>query len=130
MDKLLASKNWLAKAKDDLKWTEANIREKIWYGACFTAQQSAEKALKAYLISQGKETPKIHDLGALLEYSNKLDTTFKKLKSACAVLTDYYSPARYPDISQYMVFSKQNALEALNLATRIVDFVEKKIQKN
>jgi len=40
---------WWRKAKEDLKWTEANIREKIYYGACFSAQQSAEKALKAFL---------------------------------------------------------------------------------
>lgn len=41
---------WFEKAKDDLQWTEANIRENIYYGACFTAQQAAEKALKAFVV--------------------------------------------------------------------------------
>ena len=35
-------KKWLNYAQDDLSWTEANIKEQIWYGACFTAQQAAE----------------------------------------------------------------------------------------
>lgn len=54
----LASRKWLAQAKSDLGWTLANIREKVWYGACFTAQQSAEKALKAYLLSKNKKVAK------------------------------------------------------------------------
>ncbi len=50
MDSKKASRIWLSKALDDLRWTEANIRESIYYGACFTAQQAVEKALKAYLL--------------------------------------------------------------------------------
>ena len=37
-------KDWLIKASDDLKWTKHSIESKVWYGACFTSQQSAEKA--------------------------------------------------------------------------------------
>ncbi|MBI3385273.1 HEPN domain-containing protein [Candidatus Gottesmanbacteria bacterium] len=41
---------WLSKADDDLEWCRASLREKIYYGSCFVAQQAAEKALKAYLL--------------------------------------------------------------------------------
>lgn len=65
---------WLNQALDDLAWTESNLKEKVWYGACFTAQQAAEKALKAYLIYQGKAMKKIHDLGALLQKCINIDS--------------------------------------------------------
>jgi HEPN domain-containing protein len=122
----VASLRWLEKAKDDLFWTQANIREKIWYGACFTAQQTAEKALKSYLLSKGKKTAKIHDLGVLLELCKRFDPSFEEMRSLCATLTDYYLPTRYPDISEFMTFSEEKANEAFELAKKIVKFVEKR----
>ena len=127
MDKL-ASRKWLKQAADDLNWTQSNIREKIWYGACFTAQQAAEKALKAYLIYCGKSITKIHDLGALLEMCVKIDKSFEELREASASLTGYYTPTRYPDVAEFMIFSKNKAEEALELAQEILRFVEGKIK--
>ena len=122
-----ASEKWLKQAKRDLEWTEANIREKIWYGACFTAQQAAEKSLKAYLISQGKTAVRIHDLGALCQMCKKYDEDFKKFKEACATLTNYYSPARYPDIAEFMTFSEKEARDAYELAKSMLEFVQDRI---
>src|SRR3989344_3065710 len=93
---------WLKFALDDLSWTKANLREQVWYGACFTAQQAAEKALKAYLISQEKNIKKIHDLRALLEECIKIDQSFEHLRNECAVLNTCYSPSRYSDISEFV----------------------------
>jgi len=126
MDKLVGQK-WLKRAKDDLNWTEANIRESVWYGACFTAQQASEKALKAYLISKGKKAAKLHDLGVLLELCKETDQAFDGLKDACATLTDYYAPTRYPDIGEFMSFSRPAAVEAQKFAEKIITFVEERI---
>lgn len=120
---------WLDFAQDDLSWTEANLREKIWYGACFTAQQAAEKALKAYLIKQDKNPPKIHSLVALLEACIPFDKSFEKVRKACASLTVYYAPTRYPDIIDFSEFSQEQAKEALELSREIVLFVEAKFQE-
>src|SRR3989338_3270525 len=122
-----AAETWLEKAKDDLAWTRANIREKIWSGACFTAQQAAEKSLKAYLLSCGESAKKVHDLGSLLEICRKLDSEFEQLREACATLTDYYAPTRYPDVSEFMEFSERKAQDALNFAESVVNFAEGKI---
>lgn len=122
------SARWLIQAKDDLAWTEANIREKIWYGACFTAQQTAEKSLKAYLASKGEKIRKIHDLVALLEECAALDKGFDQLREICAVLTDYYVPVRYPDVGDLGGLTEKEAGEALELAERIVKFVEEKLK--
>lgn len=118
---------WLNQALDDLSWTKSNLNEKVWYGACFTAQQAAEKALKAYLIHQGKEVKKVHDLGALLQECINIKSEFETLREACATLTDYYMPARYPDIGEFMEFNEENAKEAYSLAENIVSFVEKEL---
>lgn len=118
---------WLAKAKADLSWTAANIREKIYYGACFTAQQAAEKALKAYLLSKGQLPRRIHDLGALLEEAKRFDPSFEELREAAAALTDYYAQTRYPDIAEFVVHDEEQAKEAFSLAEKIAQFVEKRI---
>jgi len=117
---------WLKFALDDLSWTKANLREQVWYGACFTAQQAAEKALKAYLISQEKNIKKIHDLRALLEECIKIDHSFELLRSACSTLNTYYAPTRYPDIAEFTNFTKEKAKEAYILAGKIVEFVKNK----
>lgn len=118
---------WLNQALDDLSWTKANLKERVWYGACFTAQQSAEKALKAYLIYQGKDVKKVHDLGALLQECINIESEFETLRENCATLTDYYAPARYPDIGEFMDFNEENAKEAYGFAEKIVSFIEKKL---
>lgn len=46
-------KRWIGKAQDDLRWTKHNLNGAVYYGACFTAQQSAEKAFKGYLNFKG-----------------------------------------------------------------------------
>ncbi|MCL5429363.1 MAG: HEPN domain-containing protein [Chloroflexi bacterium] len=46
MENEQAVKRWLARAEDDLDWTQASLKEGIYYSACFSAQQAAEKALK------------------------------------------------------------------------------------
>ncbi len=120
-------KLWLKQAQDDLVWTKANITEKIWYGACFTAQQASEKALKSYLISNGKIHKKIHDLQALLNECILIDNSFETIKDECRTLTGYYAPARYPDIGEFVEFNEENAKEACLFAENIVSFVEKKL---
>ena len=120
-------KLWLNQALDDLSWTKSNLNEKVWYGACFTAQQTVEKALKAYLIHQGKTVKKVHDLGALLQECINIESEFETLREACATLTDYYAPARYPDIGEFMEFSEESAKQAYEFAEKIVSFVEKKL---
>ena len=64
-------KQWLNKAEDDLLWTKNSLNGKIWYGACFSAQQAAEKALKGYLISYEKPLRKIHAYEEIDKYTQE-----------------------------------------------------------
>jgi HEPN domain-containing protein len=58
---------WLAKAADDLRSAEANLQAGFMLPAqsLWASQQSAEKSLKAVLLSLGVRFPFFHDLEAL-----------------------------------------------------------------
>lgn len=113
-----------------MKWTEANIREKIYYGACFSAQQSAEKALKAFLIYKKGRFGKIHDLVSLLGQCTKADSSFTRLKKKVAKISRYYIQSRYPDIGDIDRFTYDESHEAFEIAVEVLSFVNKLIGKS
>ncbi len=118
-----AGYEWLKRAKEDLAWTEANIKNSFYTQACFTSQQSAEKALKAYLRFKGKEIDKefkTHKLTKLLKMCQKFDIEFSKLEEDCKILNQYYAPTRYPEILglSFSGYTKKEAQEALLLAKK------------
>lgn len=55
---------WVTRAEEDFALAQAALRRKqpLVSGACFHAQQCAEKYMKALLISKGADFPKTHDL--------------------------------------------------------------------
>jgi HEPN domain-containing protein len=65
--------------------------------ASYHCQQSAEKALKAFLIYKDIEPPKTHDLKLLCKMCLDIDSSFSGISSPCARLTPYGVTARYPD---------------------------------
>ncbi len=62
-----ASLAWLAKARIDLSYSVALAAEESLptWGACFHAQQAAEKAFKALLVDAGVDPPRTHNLVTL-----------------------------------------------------------------
>ncbi len=56
-----------ARAEEDYLLTRSALRHKspLTYGACYHAQQCAEKYIKAMLASRGVAFPRTHDLAAL-----------------------------------------------------------------
>lgn len=127
MDEIPPYKQWFKYAQDDLLWSKASLKEGSARGACFAAQQVAEKSLKAYLINKDSEIKKIHDLRSLLELCIKFDQSFENLRMQCETLTNYYAPTRYPDIGEFMEFNEESAKQAYVFAENILNFVEKKL---
>jgi HEPN domain-containing protein len=118
---------WFVKAQDDARTIQAIIKEKASPDtACFHAQQMAEKYFKGYLISKGQEVPKVHDLKYLVKLCGKFESNFTELQSDSALLSIYYIGTRYPgDIPEG--FTWDEAKEAFEAATKIQDFVMKRI---
>ena len=63
-------RSWLLKASNDLVVAKIVARspEAIWEASLYHCQQAAEKALKGFLVSVGRQGfAKTHNLGSLLD---------------------------------------------------------------
>ena len=91
-------KQWRLKAENDLAIVKHDIGNEhpVTDVLCFHCQQAAEKYLKLFLIYQGSDYPKAHDIAALLHACAAKDSDFHALMD-CSYLTDYAVELRYPD---------------------------------
>ena len=65
--------------------------------AAYFTQQSAEKALKAYLLFKQQAVPRTHDLERLLNDCKKYDGMFGRLQEEVELLAPFATYARYSD---------------------------------
>ena len=90
---------WVAKAENDWRAVELLTASPpiIWDIACFHAQQSAEKLLKACLVVRGISPSRTHDLVRLLNDLTRAGAQgIEHLVDDCARLGLYATEARYP----------------------------------
>jgi HEPN domain-containing protein len=90
---------WLRKAEHDVLNIENNLaaKEIPWDTICFHAQRAAEKLLKAFLIAQGQDIQRTHDLVAILSECVKISPSLAQLEDDCRKLTYFAVSGRYPD---------------------------------
>lgn len=90
---------WIHKAEHDVLNIENNLASKEipWDTICFHAQQAAEKLLKAFLIAQGQDIQRTHDLVAILSECVKITPALAQLEDDCRNLTHFAVSGRYPD---------------------------------
>lgn len=67
---------WLDRATEDLAVARLVLTEEHTAHACFLAQQSVEKSLKAYLLTKVNRYPRVHKLVDLLAECVALDPAF------------------------------------------------------
>ena len=120
--------DWLLKAKEDLKVAEI-LAEKSNFGyhIGFFSQQTAEKALKGYLLTKGSPYPKTHDLTLLLKLCLKHDKSFNLLLPNCLVLNPFYVEERYP-FGPPIKFTKEKVEQILKAAKEILKLITAKIK--
>ena len=94
-DKAEVVHGWLRKAQSDLVALNASLDAGSFDAACFHAQQSAEKYLKAYLVASGIGFPFTHNLAKLVELCAAVDPSFKALLPTVEPLTPYAVEMRY-----------------------------------
>lgn len=121
-------RRWLLQAEQDLNDAEFNLSGKRYNVACFLAQQSAEKALKAYLFSKGAEEVWGHSVAELCRDSQTFDSSFNQLETKAGPLDKYYIPTRYPNALPGGIpskaFDENDARNAIQLAKEVIDFVK------
>ncbi|MFQ5708468.1 MAG: HEPN domain-containing protein [bacterium] len=91
---------------------------------CYHCQQAAEKYLKGFLVLQGEQVTKTHDLTLLNEKCLNFDKDFKTVAGDCLMLTDYSVNVRYPFPLE---ITEKDMKLAIKSAIKIKDFVKEKV---
>mgnify|MGYP006311376993 CR=1 FL=1 len=121
-------KRWLAQAGQDLDAASVLLRSGHRNLACFHAQQAAEKAVKAFLYSQGLEEVWGHSVASLLRDAASHHAAFEELRAEGAALDKFYIPTRYPnglpDGLPQDAYTETEATDAIARAERIIETVK------
>jgi HEPN domain-containing protein len=126
------ARRWLQQAEEDGKYAKVLFGAEGWYMVCFLSHQVAEKALKAFLYSQGEVGVFGHSVLKLLEKAARYDATWKELRREVKLLEGYYVEARYPNaISQEYIpaefFEREDADSALATAEKVLKLAKAKL---
>ncbi len=118
------SKDWLAQSVRDLEQARSSKLEGRHEWACFAAQQSAEKAVKALHLSLGQEAWGHVVARLLMELpSPPPEDLIEKAK----VLDNFYMPTRYanghPEGAPFEHYGAIQSAEAIRYASEILEFV-------
>ncbi|MCP4452385.1 MAG: HEPN domain-containing protein [Planctomycetes bacterium] len=118
--------DWLLHARSDLALAKIPPPEDVMLeGLCFHAQQAAEKALKALLVSLNLEFPRTHNIGTLLDLLHEAVSVPSEVEEA-ASLTDYAVMTRYPGDTEPVDGDEYN--QAIRLAEGVTDWVQQLLQ--
>jgi len=125
-DKAELVRGWLRKAESDELALQASLAAGALDAACFHAQQSAERYLKAFLTQAGIDFPYSHNLSKLVQLCAGYDPSFQVLTATVEPLTPYAVELRY---DHDFWPSRQVAEEAKSLAEAVRMFILKKLPK-
>ena len=112
---------WMDKACEDLlvveKLTEGDII--ATNAACFHCQQAVEKFLKAFLIANGQDIIKTHNIEFLLSECSELDGAFSSVDPKN--LSDYGVDVRYP--GDMYIPDNEEVIASKGIALQVKDLV-------
>jgi HEPN domain-containing protein/predicted nucleotidyltransferase len=89
--------DWLQWARDDLWRAELLLSHDDVYGAAYHTQQAVEKALKAFLLAQGWQLERTHDLPYLLRLASQYLPDLSAYEALCQRANQFIG-ARYPGV--------------------------------
>ena len=118
-------RSWLTKAASDLRSARVlgAAEEAPLDTAIYHCQQTAEKAVKAFLVHQGKPYEKTHDIEVLVDLASEVNSAFDTLTDAADALTPYATKFRYPNATFAVEPQPTEYDEAVQHAQTIYDFV-------
>jgi HEPN domain-containing protein len=112
--------DWFAHAESDLNIARlVKDREEVLPSQiCFHAQQAAEKALKAVLVSRETEFPRTHVIQALIQLAQQSGLIVPPEVVRAGLLTPYAVVTRYPGYAREI--TARDVDEAVDLAGRVI----------
>ncbi len=126
------AQRWLITAQQDLLAAKSLSENRYYAHACFFAQQSGEKALKALWHLHDREPRGSSLVHLVTEFpdASSISGTDEWIYRAAA-LDRYYIPTRYPDglpdLTPHQCYFKQDADSAILMAATFVEVAQKEI---
>jgi HEPN domain-containing protein len=118
-------REWLNRARSNLAMAKNRVAGVYLEDLCFEAQQAAEKAIKAMLITRGIEFPYVHDLGLLLSLLERAGEVIPEVVGWAGDLTDYATTIRYPSVIESV--TEQEYIDALEIAETVIQWAEERL---
>lgn len=119
--------DWLKQAQNDLAWAKHSLAGEFFAQTCFIAQQSSEKALKAWCLHQGYDTIRTHSLYQIVKALGENGLLEKHARE----LDLFYISARYPDAfpagAPFEILSVEQAERALQAAVDILNLIQDRL---
>ena len=118
-------RSWLTKAASDLRSARVlgSADDAPLDTAIYHCQQTAEKAVKAFLVSKEISPEKTHDIRKLTLEAAIHEPRFNEVMDMAVALTPYAWEFRYPDDLAETYPTREEFDEALQHAQAIYDFV-------
>ncbi len=127
------ARRWLRQAQEDCAVAAELVKEKRYNVACFLAQQSAEKAIKALLFWLKGDHPRLHAIGTLLEELATVNPELAQRLHEASALDAYYLSTRYPDALDGALpatsFFEKEARLALERTRDVLDVAEEELSR-
>jgi len=126
------SRDWIDQAEGDLDHAKSDLKLGFYDWACFSSQQSAEKAVKAVFQKLGAEAwgHSVYDL--LLELKSRMDVSDELLEYSLE-LDKAYIPTRYPNAhpssSPRRRYTRKEAERLIEYAEKILVFCKNILSK-
>lgn len=126
--------DWLRQADADLRHARRARDDASHEWACFAAQQAAEKALKAALLSRGADAWG-HTVTALLGLvATEEDAAGAALVDCAKTLDKHYIPTRYPNGfdsgAPTDFYTRKDADDAIACADRLLRYARRQAEQS
>lgn len=118
-------REWLNRARSNLEMAKNRVEGAYLEDLCFEAQQAAEKAIKAVMMTRKIEFPYVHDLGRLLALLAEAGEEIPSGVARARDLTSYAVDTRYPSMSEPV--TEQQYAEAIEIAGAVIRWVEDRL---
>jgi len=117
--------DWIRIAEKDWKRVRQLVDLDDADAAGFFLQQSIEKFLKAFLLSNGWQLKRIHDLEPLLNESLPFDSALEQYRAIVQKISAFYFIERYPLVTETGI-TEEDVKEAFIEVQGLVDIIKSK----
>jgi len=113
-------RDWFKIGDNELRRAQNLLDLKDLGGAGFNIQQAIEKYLKGYMLSQGWELRRIHNLDTLLNEAIIYEPSLEGFRLPCQRITEYYVEERYPLVVSSEL-TEEEMKESLSIAEKMIE---------